>query len=77
MVTSGVCCLTTVHTPEEALPPMTTDQPHISPESSGQAPAAGADSENPRVTIPGARPSDQSPSGTEWPWVIITRSAGQ
>ena len=49
---------------------MTTDQPHISLESSEQAPLA--DSENARVAVPGVRPPDRSSSGTEWLWVFAT-----
>lgn len=41
---------------------MTADQPHTSPESSEQAPAA----------VPGVRPSDRSSAGTERLWVIAT-----
>ena len=51
---------------------MTADQPHTSSESSEQAPAAGADSENARVAVPSVQPSDRSSAGTEWLWVIVT-----
>ena len=77
MVTSGVCCLAPVHTPEEAQPTMTTDQPHTGPESPEQSPAAVPDSANARVAVPGVQPPERGSVGiTSLLITVLTVVAG-